>query len=78
MQTTVSQRGQTVIPAVIRERHHIEKGHRLIWIDDGETISVIPIPADPVAALYGRGKGQGLTRKLLAERARDRAAENGE
>lgn len=78
MRTTVSRRGQTVIPAVIRERYHIEEGHRLVWIDDGQTISVIPIPADPVAALYGRGQGQGLTRQLLAERARDRVNENGE
>ncbi len=77
METTLSRRGQTVVPAAIRERYNIKEGDHLVWIDDGGTIRVVPLPADPLAALYGRGKGQGLTRKLLEERARDRAKENG-
>jgi hypothetical protein len=33
-------------------------------------------PIDAVEALHGRGKGQGLTQKLLEERAKDREKEN--
>lgn len=77
METIVSRRGQTVVPAAIRLRYKIKDGDQLVWIDDGKTIRVIPVPADPIAALYGRGKGQGLTQKLLDERAKDRAKENG-
>ncbi len=67
----ISQRGQTIIPAEIRKRHNIKAGNHLVWVDDGQTIRVIPVPANSVAALYGSGKGQGLTQKLLEERCRD-------
>jgi hypothetical protein len=30
------------------------------------------VPADPLRALRGRGKGEGLTRKLLKARREDR------
>ena len=77
METVVSRRGQTVVPAAIRAKYNIKDGDQLVWIDDGQTICVIPIPADPVAALYGRGKGQGLSRKLMEDRAVYRKKENG-
>ena len=76
MESMVSKRWQTVIPAAIRRRHNIREGDMLEWIDDGETIRVVPIPADPVAALYGRAKGERLTERLLAERAEDRRREH--
>ena len=31
MQTAVTKRGQTVIPAAIRKRYHIEEGDSLVW-----------------------------------------------
>ena len=71
MQTMVTKRGQTVIPAAIRRRHHILDGARLVWIDDGQTIRVVPVPADPIAALAGSAKGAQLVARLLAERRRD-------
>ena len=77
MQTRVTRRGQTVVPAAIRERYSIHGGDGLVWIDEGRTIKVVPVPADPIAALHGRGKGQGLTRKLLLQRARERRREHG-
>jgi AbrB family looped-hinge helix DNA binding protein len=36
METSVTKKGQTNIPAVIRKRHHIQEGDRLSWLDDGE------------------------------------------
>lgn len=71
MRTTVTERGQTVVPARIRRDHGIEPQTRLEWIDDGYTIRVIPIPEDPVRA--ARGSSHGLGRRLLAERERERA-----
>jgi AbrB family looped-hinge helix DNA binding protein len=76
MRTTVTTRGQTVIPAEIRRRHSIEEGTRLEWVDDGQMIRVIPIPSDPVDALYGCARGEGLYDRLMDERARERAREN--
>jgi len=72
METAVTKRGQTSIPAAIRRRHHIHEGDRLVWLDDGEAIRVIPIPADPLAALRGSGRGEGLLKRLLASREQDR------
>jgi AbrB family looped-hinge helix DNA binding protein len=70
--TSVTMRGQTVVPASIRKRHNIQDGDSLVWLDDGETIRVIPIPVDPIRALRGRGRGEQLLDKLLASRAEDR------
>jgi len=71
MQTSVTKRGQTVIPAQIRKKYQIQEGDRLVWLDDGQTIKVIPVPADPVKALRGRGRGEHLVKKLLASRRED-------
>lgn len=75
MRTTVSQRGQTVIPAELRRRYGIAEGTEVDWIDTGAGLKVIPIPSDPVASLRGLGKGEGLVDRLLEERRRDRAKE---
>ncbi|MGQ0548515.1 MAG: AbrB/MazE/SpoVT family DNA-binding domain-containing protein [Armatimonadota bacterium] len=45
--TTVTARGQTVIPAKVRRAHRITRQTRLEWVDDGETIRVVPLPEDP-------------------------------
>jgi AbrB family looped-hinge helix DNA binding protein len=73
MQTAVTKRGQTVIPAAIRKRYHIEEGDSLVWIDDGETIRVIPVGRDPIRALHGAGRGEPLLERLLAARQDDRS-----
>lgn len=72
METMVSRRGQTVIPALIRKRHGIEEGDRLVWLDDGTSIRVVPVPANAMAALRGRARGESLLAELLASRAEDR------
>jgi len=72
MQTAVTKRGQTVIPALIRKRYRIQEGDHLVWLDDGQTIRVVPVPADPIRALRGSGRGEGLVEKLLAARDEDR------
>jgi len=71
MKTAVTKRGQTVIPASIRKRYHIDTDTHLVWLDDGETIRVVPVPRDPLQALRGCGRGHGLTKRLLAEREAD-------
>lgn len=70
MTTTISSRGQTVIPAEIRARHHLTEQSRLAWIDDGETIRVVPLSArNP----FGRGVAKGM--KLWEGILKDRTAE---
>ena len=72
MHTLVTKRGQTVVPAAIRKRYRISEGDRLVWVDDGSSIRIVPVAGDPISALRGSGKGEGLLEHLLEERARDR------
>ena len=73
MQTKITRRGQTVVPAPIRKRYNIRAGDRLVWLDDGETIKVIPISSDPVSALRGTGEGEDLLGALLQFREEERS-----
>lgn len=75
METTLTKRGQLVLSAEIRKRRNFKGGDKFVWLDDGQMIKLIPIPADPIAALRGCGKGEGLLEKLLEERRRDRERE---
>lgn len=72
METTVTRRGQTNIPAAIRRRHDIKEGDRITWLDDGENIRIVPVPADPIRALRGSGRGRSLLTALLRQRRQDR------
>jgi AbrB family looped-hinge helix DNA binding protein len=72
MDSTVTSRGQTVIPAAIRKRYQIQAGDRLVWLDDGSTIKIIPVPGDPISGLRGHGTGKQLVEALLAQRRQER------
>lgn len=60
-----------MIPASIRKRYRIDNGAHLVWLDDGETIRVVPVADDPLQSLRGRGRGKKLTERLLSERRKD-------
>ena len=70
MRTTMTSRGQTVVPAKIRREHGIQPQTQLEWIDDGQTIRVVPIPEDPIRA--AKRPGGKLTTHLLRERELER------
>lgn len=74
MRSTLTQRGQTVVPAAIRKHFGLTPADGLEWIIEGESLRVSPVRADPIAAFRGRGKG-GATQRLLAERRTDGARE---
>jgi AbrB family looped-hinge helix DNA binding protein len=75
MRSTVTSRGQTVIPAEIRRRLGITPQTKLEWRVEGNVIVVRPIPKDPIGALEGCLKGSGITRSLLEGRREERAFE---
>ncbi len=75
--TTMTRRAQTSVPADIRQRYNIQAGDRLTWIDDGQTIKIVPLPKDTIQALRGCARGEALTEKLLASRQEDRERERG-
>lgn len=75
MKSTITRRGQTVMPAELRRRYAVEAGTALEWIDTGRDIRVVPLPADIVGALRGSAKGQKLVSKLLKARQKDQQLE---
>ncbi len=74
MRSTINARGQTVIPAEIRQQFQLSPSDRLEWIVNATGIHVIPVKSNPVYAFRGRGTG-GSVARLLAERAQDRRQE---
>lgn len=72
MRTKVTTRGQVSIPAPIRRQLRIKAETTLEWVVEGDTVRVIPLPDDPLAAFRGSGRG-GTVKQLLRDRRRDRA-----
>jgi bifunctional DNA-binding transcriptional regulator/antitoxin component of YhaV-PrlF toxin-antitoxin module len=72
MTSTVTVRGQTAIPSFIRKRYNIKPKTLLEWIDDGHSITVVPVSDNPVKTLKGRYKGAGLLMALLKSRAEEK------
>ena len=75
MQTTVSKRGQTAIPAEVRQKYNIGPQAKLEWMDEAGVITVIPIPKDSISYYRGRERGEELLEKLLRERKKQRKLE---
>ncbi|HLC79993.1 MAG TPA: AbrB/MazE/SpoVT family DNA-binding domain-containing protein [archaeon] len=58
--TILSSKGQLVLPAQIREEEDWFSGTEFVVEKVPEGILLIPVPKDPVAALYGIAKGAGI------------------
>jgi len=69
MRSTITARGQTVIPAPIRERFALGPYQCLEWIMESDgSIRVVPVDPSPVKAFRGMGRRGGSTQRLIAER----------
>lgn len=73
--TSVTRKGQTVVPAPLRKRFNIGPKSQLVWSTDGKVIEVTPIPSDPIRALRGSTEKRRLLRALLKRRKEDKALE---
>jgi len=72
MVTTMTKRGQTVVPAAIRHRFHIQSNAKLELLTDGDTIRVILLPTDPIKGARGIARGSGLMQAFREDRKQER------
>ena len=47
----VTRQGQTTIPKELRDRYNIKEGDRVLYIDVGGYMVVLPMPKDPLKEL---------------------------
>lgn len=73
--TSVTRKGQTVVPAPLRKKFNIGPTSQLVWTTDGKVIQVTPLPPDPIKALRGSTRKHPLRRALLRRRREDRVRE---
>lgn len=74
MRSTITARGQTVIPAAIRRQFNLTRADRLEWIVENGNLRVVPVKNNPIDEFRGKGKG-GAVKRLLADRKKDRDLE---
>lgn len=72
----ISTKGWVVIPKKYRVKYDLQPGQKVQIVDYGGSLSIIPMPEDPIAALRGMfAKGPSLTEALLAEKQNEKAKE---
>ena len=76
MDSVITKKGQVVVPVSLRRKYGITPGTKVVWIDTGSVIKLIPIPEDAVGALRGCSEGENLAESLLRDREEDRKREN--
>ena len=75
--STVTTKGQVVIPSKIRRKYNIKKGTRLFIEEDGERIILMPMTAEYFEKIVGILPTKGkLSKALLRERSADKERED--
>ncbi len=72
---TISEKGQIIIPSVLRKRYGLQKGDKLSVEEADGAIVLRPLAAHPILGLRGKYKSTGqekLTDVLLHERKLER------
>lgn len=71
--TTITSKGQILIPIHLRRKYGLHTGAKVIISDDGKFIQVAPVTAKSIRAYAGILKGKNLSGALLASRKADKA-----
>ncbi len=73
---TISSKGWIVIPADMRKKYALRSGARIMLVDYGGVLTIVPVMSDPVEEAAGMLEGgPSLVKALLEERAQERARE---
>ena len=74
METTVTTKGQIVIPSKVRLKLGIKEGARIqIEVNEmDQSLTLTPITRQYIHSIRGKHKGSGLLKALMAEKKRER------
>lgn len=74
--STVSAKGWVVIPKALRHKYGFKPGSKVRFVEYLGSVYIVPIPDDPIKAMYGMfAGGPSMAAELLAERQRDNERE---
>lgn len=71
----VSRKGWIVIPKELRERYGIRPGGRVILAEGKDSLTLVPLPDDPIEAFQGMLKDYPLVEELLKARKEEAGRE---
>lgn len=75
--STVTSKGQMVVPAAIRRRYGITGGTRILFVEREGEIVMLPVTKERIRSLHGALAADGpATAELLRERSLDRKREH--
>jgi len=73
---TISAKGWLVIPVELRKKYELREGSRVVLVDYGGVLAIVPAMSKPVEAARGMLKGRrSLLKALAQEKARERERE---
>ncbi|MDH5505817.1 MAG: AbrB/MazE/SpoVT family DNA-binding domain-containing protein [Anaerolineae bacterium] len=72
MESTVTSKGQIVIPAAIRRKLGIKAGTKVYVFEENERVVVQPVTREYIHKVRGSLKGAGALKTLEQERDRER------
>jgi AbrB family looped-hinge helix DNA binding protein len=58
MAATISKKGSVTIPAELRKRYNLQAGAKVVFVDYGGRLTIIPATDDPIKKGYGFLKGK--------------------
>ena len=73
--STVTTKGQVVIPAKLRKKYRIKVGTRIHFTEQGQKILIEPVTKDFYMKLRGSLKGKGVIEELISQRKKDKKKE---
>lgn len=82
MASTISNKGSVIIPAELRKRYNLRAGSKVVIVDYGGVLAIVPVVDDPIKKGYGFLKGKSsmaddLKRDRELEKQRDLRLANG-
>jgi AbrB family looped-hinge helix DNA binding protein len=71
--STVTTKGQLVVPSKLRRKYGIRKGTRVVFLEEDNRLILQPLTKDFIESLCGSLKGSRALDYLFEERKKDRA-----